>query len=66
MWTKPLSLDFSSLEVNPSLKACAGPSAIRLLACLPYRMSKQAQGAQTRDSSPAPFPGPCTPLAEVL
>ena len=45
---------------------CAHPSAVRLLAGLPFRMSKQAQGFPTRSSSPAPFLGSSTSLAEVL
>ena len=38
--------------------SCADPSAVRLLADLPYRMSKQAQNVQTKSSSLGPLK-PC-------
>lgn len=35
--------------------SCADPSAVRLLADLPYRMSKQAENVQSKSSSLGPF-----------
>lgn len=55
-WTFPLHLGW----VLPG--GCADPSAVRLLAGLPYRMSRQAQCVQTGGFSLAAFPWPLHPI----